>query len=141
MVYTNPMMAGLSIGQVVGQVSPMITENVVMLPVQSLPINTVPNTRPPRFKWRQMLTTPDGPRAVEGEGTLPPSIEGAVKELISMAKQLIAENADLRVVVESLAARVSAQSELLSKRAEKPDKSDKVEKTDAGPATSKKGKG
>jgi hypothetical protein len=57
----------------------------------NLPIERISNTNPHRFRWRQVVSTPDGARAQECEGTLPPSVEGAVSELIAMAERLAAD--------------------------------------------------
>lgn len=61
----------------------------------NLPIDVIPNTTPPRFHWRQVVDTPIGKKTVEHEGLLPPSLEPAVLDLIGIAKQLAAENAEL----------------------------------------------
>lgn len=61
-----------------------------------LPIDVVPNTAPPKFKWRQVVSTFDGAQEIEHEGTLPPSVETAVADLISLTKRLTVENARLR---------------------------------------------
>ena len=83
-----------------------------------LPIDLVPDTNPPRFRWRQMVDTPAGYRVIEQEGMLPPSIDRSVEELVKMAKQLLADNVLLRGQIEGMAERVVAQSELLSRKAE-----------------------
>lgn len=53
-----------------------------------LPIDVVPNTRPPRFRWRQRVKTLAGDKVVENEGALPAWVEGAVAELVALAKGL-----------------------------------------------------
>lgn len=50
-----------------------------------LPIDVIPGTHPPRFKWKQKVSTPVGTRVVDGEGPLPPSVEQAVIDLIALA--------------------------------------------------------
>ena len=57
----------------------------------NLPIDVIPNTVPPRFKWRQIIDTPVGKRTQEHEGVLPPSMEQAVLALVNIAKQLSKE--------------------------------------------------
>ena len=52
----------------------------------TLPIDLIPGTRPPRFRWRQTVTTPAGDRVVNYEGVLPPAAEEAVAQLIALAK-------------------------------------------------------
>lgn len=51
-----------------------------------LPIDVVPGTVPPRFKWKQGISTPAGTQVVEHESSLPPTVEGAVLSLIEFAK-------------------------------------------------------
>ena len=100
-----------------------------------LPIDTVPNTSPTRFRWRQTVESPVGRRTVECEGGLPTSVEEAVKQLIGIAKQQDGDIARLLIINQGFADRIAAQSEILSKNAEK--------KTEAPQQVSsiKKGKG
>lgn len=56
-----------------------------------LPIDVVPGTDLPRFRWRQVLGTPIGQRVVDHEGPLPPSVEGAVAALVALARRLEGE--------------------------------------------------
>lgn len=51
-----------------------------------LPIDVVPGSIPPRFKWKQTVDTVNGKRTVDSEGGLPPSVEQAVLDLIALAK-------------------------------------------------------
>ena len=67
-----------------------------------LPIELVSNTDPPRFTWQQVV---DG-RTIDHNGLFPPTVEGAVKKLIEMFKNLVTENAALR-------GKLAVQSELL----------------------------
>ena len=83
-----------------------------------LPIDVLPRTNPPRFRWEQVVDTPNGRYTVEQEGALPSSVEVAVQRLVNMAKELMAENAGLKVMIKGLSDRVAAQSELLGKKAE-----------------------
>lgn len=62
----------------------------------NLPIDLVPNTRPQRFKWRQVVNSPIGVRTVDCEGQLPPGMDEAVSMLIDITKQLRTENNELR---------------------------------------------
>lgn len=71
-------------------------ENHSMATTVTLPIDLIPNTSPPQFKWRQTVGTPIGDRTVDHEGTLPPSVEGAVLALIVLAKQQEQEIVGLR---------------------------------------------
>ena len=65
------------------------------------PIEIISGTVPPRFKWKQVVDTPVGPRTMEHEGGLPPALEGAIVAIINMVKQLTAENAELRKQIDS----------------------------------------
>jgi hypothetical protein len=79
-----------------------------------LPIDLIPDTNPPRFRWWQTSRNPANGEGVlqKCEGLLPPAIESAVAELIGVAKQL---QRDLGTA----AARIEAQAELLGKRAQR----------------------
>jgi hypothetical protein len=88
----------------------------------NLPIDIVPNTSPPHFRWRQIVSTPVGDRMIEHSGPLPPSMEDAVAALIGLAKRLEMENTDLKKQIQGHCDRIAAQSELLSKRAEQKEK-------------------
>ena len=68
----------------------------------TLPMEIVPGTNPPVFRWRQSVGTPFGTQVVDHEGTLPPNIEVAVQRLVGIAKQLVMENAGLRGRVDGL---------------------------------------
>ncbi len=61
-----------------------------------LPIDIVPQTNPPVFRWRQVVDTFSGCHAVEHMETLPPTIETALTALIVLTKQLLRDNASLR---------------------------------------------
>ena len=66
----------------------------------NLPIDVVPPGRlpaPPKFRWRQVVTTPNGPASVECEGSVVPSMERALVDLIGIARQLALENAQLKL--------------------------------------------
>ena len=65
-----------------------------------LPIEAIPNSRPQRFRWKQTVSTPDGPRAVEYEGTMPATVEVALKELITLANTLVEQRDRLLVLLE-----------------------------------------
>lgn len=60
-----------------------------------LPIDIVPGTTPPRFRWTQTVSTPAGAQRVPHEGALPPQIEAAVAHLITRANDLLEKNAAL----------------------------------------------
>ncbi len=98
----------------------------------SLPIDVVPGTDPPRFRWTQRVSTPLGPRELPCEGCLPPGAEQAVAALVAMVNRQQREVEHLRLVNEGLAERVAAQSELLSKRAEA-DEAEATRHTGGGP--------
>lgn len=48
-----------------------------------LPIEMIPDSRPPRFRWRTKVDM-SGPRTMEMEGTLPAGVDVAVVELLSL---------------------------------------------------------
>lgn len=77
--------------------------------MQALPIEQVPHSNPPRFRWNYVADTPNGKTVVQQEGSLPPSIEVALQRMISITKQLLMENAALHGKIKAL----EAQSELL----------------------------
>mgnify|MGYP001606994709 FL=1 len=85
-----------------------------------LPIDVVPNTDPPIFKWRQLVDTPSGKQVVEHQQAIPATIEVAVSRMVAIVKQLLHDNAVLRGTVEGMAERIAAQSEFLGKKAEAP---------------------
>ncbi len=67
-----------------------------------LPIDIIPNCKPPRFKWKQVLTTPNGTRVVVYDGAVMLTLEGALVDLIELAKQQYADNVELRKKLELL---------------------------------------
>lgn len=80
-----------------------------------LPIDVVPGTNPPQFRWRQVVDTIAGKRVVNHEGALPPSVERAVETLIGVTKQLLMENAALQGQVKGLEDRCSNQAAIIDK--------------------------
>ena len=74
-----------------------------------LPIEIIPNTNPPRFKWEQVFDATGNPRIVQCEGVFPASMESAVAALIGYAKARDAQLADAE-------ARIHALEEEISKR-------------------------
>lgn len=73
-----------------------------------LPIDLIPNTSPPRFRWRQVVNTPLGRQSVEQEGAVSASIEVALQELIVMTRTLLRENAELQGTVAAHEAKQEA---------------------------------
>jgi hypothetical protein len=59
--------------------------------LMDLPIDVVPGTTPPRFRWHFVVDTPVGKRCTQQEGSLPPVVEKAVADLIKLAKKLATE--------------------------------------------------
>ena len=88
----------------------------------TLPIDLIPGTRPPRFRWRQTVTTPAGDRVVNYEGVLPPAAEEAVAQLIALAKtQAKRLDEALRLVAEmSEKMRQGSLQQELGQRTESP---------------------
>lgn len=83
-----------------------------------LPIEQIPNVIPPRFRWKQVVSTPIGTRTIEHEAELPPSLEGAVIQLIGLLRLQDHEIGQLKKTNQEFADRIAGQSELLSKHAE-----------------------
>lgn len=69
-----------------------------MSAVMKLPIEPILGSRPQKFKWKQRIDN----RIIECEGVLPASVEGAITELIALAKYTSAHLADLKKDKESL---------------------------------------
>lgn len=74
-----------------------------------LPIDVIPNTNPPRFRWMKIFDKHTHPRKVQCEGVLDPSVEEAVLALIEYAK-------DLEKGCEAALKRISALEEELTQR-------------------------
>ncbi len=89
--------------------------------ITGLPIDVVPGTNPPRFRWRTTVSTMDsaGHRVQDCEGALPSSVEVAVAKLVEVAKEALKDNAMLRGQVTVMTERIAAQSDILSRRAER----------------------
>ncbi len=85
----------------------------------NLPITVVPGSNPPQFRWRQIVSTPVGNQVIDHESNMPPTIEGALVALISIAKQLMYDNAALQGEIKGHCDRIANQSDQLSKNAEK----------------------
>lgn len=58
-----------------------------MIHYHQLPIDVIPGTSPPKFRWRQKVSTFDGVRWIECDGPLPASVEDAIVVLIGLVKQ------------------------------------------------------
>lgn len=105
-----------------------------------LPIDVIPGSSPPRFRWRHKVATPIGEKAIECTGLMLPSIEASLCTLVAIAKERAARIAVLTASVKSQAEqiealtqqieglhkqliaatdRIGAQSETLSRMAEK----------------------
>lgn len=65
----------------------------------ALPIDVVPNTSPPVFKWRQVIDGINGRQVIEHQGTLPPTVEMAVVVLLDVVKQMMLENSRLAALI------------------------------------------
>lgn len=76
----------------------------------TLPIDIVPNTQPPRFQWRQKLKGVFGDETVQFEGMIPPSMEGPIIELIALVKSQAKQIADLEMGLVTLTEKL-AQAE------------------------------
>ncbi len=72
-----------------------------------LPIDVVFGNGPPQFKWTQVIGGPSGERSVvDHEGTLQPSVEQAIVDLVALAKQLLKENATLRGQIQGMESHI-----------------------------------
>lgn len=67
-----------------------------------LPIEMVPNSHPPRFRWKYVVDTPGGKRVVDQESAVQPSMEVVLQRLISIAKTALMDNAGLHAQVNKL---------------------------------------
>ncbi len=67
-----------------------------------LPIDIVPNTSPPIFRWGQVVDTIGGKQVVYHQEALSPTVEVALTRLITVAKQLAMDNATLQGQVAAL---------------------------------------
>lgn len=56
-----------------------------------LPIDVVPGSSPPRFRWRQAVNGTNGRTHVDCEGLIAVAIEGAVEEAVDLLKRTITE--------------------------------------------------
>ena len=74
-----------------------------------LPIDVVPGTDPPIFKWWQVVDTIAGRDVIKHEGMLPPTVEVAVERIISVAKQSLMENVSLKGQVAALQKQIEGQ--------------------------------
>lgn len=85
-----------------------------------LPIEYIPGTDPPRFRWKQRITSPVGTQVIDYEGLLVPSAEQALKHLCVLADWQAREINKLKKQLDEAYERVATQSEILSKKAETP---------------------
>ncbi len=89
--------------------------------MSKLPIEVVPSSRPPRFRWRQLVHGPGRSEYVEREGPVEASMEVALVEVIQLARsaaEMQQEILGLRKQNEELHARLAALSEQVNKKAE-----------------------
>ena len=76
-------------------------------PEFTLPIDVVPGTDPPRFRWRQVVDSPVGVRVIEHERVMLPSVEGAVLALVELAKEQSRQIVALRAAMTHVTARAT----------------------------------
>ena len=79
-----------------------------------LPIEVIPGTDPPIFRWRQLISTPVGKQVVEHIESLPATVEVAVQRLVAVAKQLMMENTALRKQVDGMSKRLDGTYEVIA---------------------------
>ena len=70
--------------------------------------NGIP-VNPLKFRWRHKTNTLNGPVVQDCEGGLPLSVEGAVANLISIAKRLMKENEELWARLEEAGKKATQQ--------------------------------
>ncbi len=114
-----------------------------------LPIDLVPNVHPPRFKWKQIVTTPVGNQTVAHEGRLPPAVELAVMDLIRVAHRQELEITKLQETVLEMDTRIAEMTKERHETGTLPSAPIIVQPSEEGPVagtirpvtSSKKGKG
>lgn len=74
-----------------------------------LPIDLIPNSHPPRFRWVQVVRTLGISTAVTHTGTLPTNVEDAVAKLVMMCKSQQEEIEVLRKKLESMSKPIPVQ--------------------------------
>lgn len=79
----------------------------------NLPIDLIPDTSPPKFRWRQVVKTIGSIQVIEHEGHLTPSVEDAVVSLIHMLKTRETEcmvlNGSINMLVDRLGGTVEGK--------------------------------
>ncbi len=68
----------------------------------NLPIDVIPNSKPPRFRWKQAVSTPNGTKIIEYEGSVMLTIEQPLLELLALVRQQHLDNVELRKKLELL---------------------------------------
>lgn len=68
----------------------------------NLPIDVIPGTNPPRFRWKQTVSTPDGTKTVECEGNVPAGVEQALVAVIALAKKSAVTLDELHMEIKDL---------------------------------------
>lgn len=106
----------------------------------NLPIDTVPNTNPPQFRWRQVVNTPIGDKTVDHVGSLPPQCEVAVGSLIGIAKQAIHTGELLRKERDGMREEVVALKAIIARQLDELEAVPKVAMVPQSPVSVKKGK-
>lgn len=72
-----------------------------------LPIDVVPGTNPPQFRWNQLV----GGQVVHHEGTVSPTLEVALTRTLAILKQLLMDNAAQRGQIDELTRRLEHQDD------------------------------
>ena len=72
----------------------------------NLPIDVVPRTDPPIFRWRHTV----GATVQECEGLLPAGVEQAVVDLVQVAKRAMMDNAMLTGRVDTLESKAGERA-------------------------------
>ena len=69
-----------------------LAEGVSTMSELQLPIDVVPGSVPPKFNWRKKVDHLGTTSVIECSGSLSPSVEGAVVELIATAREALTVN-------------------------------------------------
>ncbi len=107
----------MAINPLTQPIPPSLIQKLIPPKRMKLPIELVANTNPPKFRWWQ---TVNGSR-IRHEGSVSPNMEVALMQLIIGCMKQAEEIVKLRKQIEGHIDRIAAQSELLSKQAEKPE--------------------
>lgn len=96
----------------------------------SLPIDKIDGTSPPRFKWKQTVSTPVGRTVVEHSGMVHMTLEEALINLIILAKQQGKQIKELQQTINTFTTASAAKRAEKLEELEKAEKAEKAEKVE-----------